>query len=87
MSWSEVFGASAVEQAELVREGQLSIEELVRLYLERIATLNPRLSAFVQVFPKRALAAARSKDSRRGRGELPAFHGVPIAIKDLNVVR
>jgi|CZKG01.1.fsa_nt_gi amidase len=89
MSWSEVFGASAVEQAELVREGQLSSEELVQLYLERIAILNPRLSAFVQVFPKRALAAARSKDSkrRRGRGELPVFHGVPIAIKDLNVVR
>jgi len=57
------------------------------LYLERIERLNPRLNAFVSVF--HPVAAARAKDAqrRRSRDTLPRFHGVPIGIKDLNVVR
>lgn len=82
--------SSALEQARLVREGTISSEELTRLYLERIAELNPRLSAFVSVMGERALRAARQKDRERSlrdpRG-LPLFHGVPIGIKDLNGVR
>ncbi len=89
MSWNEILDATALEQARLVRDGKLSSEELVRVYLERIERLNPRLCAFVQVFPERALKAARAKDDerRRARDPLPPFHGVPLGIKDLNVVR
>lgn len=80
--------ASALEQAALLRKRELSCEELARLYLERIGRLNPELRAFVRVHERRALRQARRKDAelRRG-GELPAFHGVPIAMKDLNLVR
>lgn len=85
----ELLDASALEQAQQVREGRVSSEELVRVHLDRIERVNPRLSAFVEVFPERALAAARAKDveRKRSRGPTPAFHGVPIGIKDLNVVR
>jgi amidase len=88
MSWSELFAASALAQAEKIRRGELSSLELTRAYLERIARLNPELSAFVRVHRRRALAQARAADAaaRRG-GELPPFLGVPTAVKDLNFVR
>lgn len=75
----------AAEQARLVREGEVSPVELVELYLERIARLDtgsdPVLGAFVTVRGEEALAEARAKT------EMPAdapFHGVPIALKDLD---
>jgi amidase len=85
----EVLRASAVEQARLVRTGAVSSQELTRLYLERIDRLNSKLSAFVDVFSHRAMLDARLKDAERilGRSTLPPFHGVPIGIKDLNLVR
>ena len=49
----------AVEQARLVREGEVSSLELVELYLERIARLDPELNSFVTVCAEEALARAR----------------------------
>ena len=88
MCLSELLGMSALEQARLIREGQVSSEELVRQTLDRIHELNPRYRAFVSVF-ERAVTEARRKDRdrRHARRELPLFHGVPLGIKDLNVVR
>lgn len=71
---------SAVEQARLVRNGDLSSVELVELYLERIARLDPALNAFVTVCGEEALAAATAADASPDGSP---FHGVPIAIKDL----
>lgn len=72
----------------MIKKRALSSEELARLYLDRIDRLDPRLNAFVSVFRRRALADAREKDREvRAGGPLPAFHGVPIGIKDLYMVR
>ena len=71
---------SAVEQARLVRRGDVSSVELVELCLERIGRLDPSLNSFVTVCADEALAAARSMDETRG--DAP-FRGVPIAVKDL----
>jgi amidase len=89
MSSGDVLDASALEQARLMREGHVSSEELVRGYLARIDRLDPHLSAFVTVSRRRALLAARWKDMwrRRARRPLPPFHGVPIGVKDMNIVR
>ena len=85
----EILDASALEQAALVRTRAISSEELVRTYLERIEVLDPELCAFVRVHRRRALAQARRKDAelRTGGAALPPFHGVPTAVKDLNLVR
>lgn len=85
---NDVFAATALEQAALIRSKAISSEELVRAYLERIERLDPKLNAFVTTFRRSALSDARAKDAalRRG-GDLPIFHGVPTAIKDLNMVR
>ena len=88
MSWNDVLSATALEQAALIRTRALSSESLARLYLDRIERIDPQLNAFVALFRRRALADARAKDRlTRAGGPLPAFHGVPIGIKDLNLVR
>jgi amidase len=88
MSWNEVLAATALDQASMIRARAISSEELVRLYLGRIERMNPGLNAFVTIFRRRALADAREKDRLvRAGGTLPTFHGVPIGIKDLNLVR
>ena len=53
-------------------------------HLGRIAALDPRLQAFVEVYGADARLAAEAADKaiRSGHG-LGALHGIPIAIKDL----
>lgn len=81
---TDVLQASATEQARLIRTRAISARELVLLYLERIRRINPALHAFVDVHGARALLDAGRKDLLRS--DRP-FHGVPIGIKDLNMVR
>jgi amidase len=71
----------AVEQARLIREGEVSPVELVQLYLDRIERLDPELGAYVTVRGDEALADARAKANEPA--EAP-FHGVPISLKDLD---
>jgi amidase len=76
----ELAFASAVEQARLVRSGEVSSLELVELYLERIARLDPQLNSFVTVCEDEARSAARAADATTR--DAP-FRGVPVAVKDL----
>ena len=71
---------SAVEQARLVRTGEVSSVELVRASLERIERLDPTLNSFVTVAPSRPSPTAGLVDSTPG--DAP-FRGVPIGVKDL----
>ena len=61
----------ALEQARLVRDREVSSQELVDLYLERIGRLDSELNAYVTV-------VEQPEPPRDG-----PFHGVPIPIKDL----
>jgi amidase len=81
VSLEELVFRSALEQAELVRSGQVSPVELVGGYLERIEELDPELNSFVTACSDEALVAARRAEEETG--ELPPFHGVPLPIKDL----
>jgi amidase len=75
---------TAVEQARLVRTGELSARELVAAHLARIERLDPAVNAIPTRTPERALAAADAVDRRRRRGEpLPPLAGLAIAHKDL----
>ena len=62
--------ASAVEQARMVREKEVSPVELVELYARRIEEINPRLNAYVTPCLDRALDEAREAVSRRGEARL-----------------
>ncbi len=74
----------AIEQAGLIRAKELSPVDLVGEYARRIEELDPTINAYVTLVLDRALEQAREAEARVGTDEdLPPFHGVPIAIKDL----
>jgi amidase len=76
---------TAVEQANLIRSRQVKPTELVTAYLARIQMLDSRLNSFVTVASDQALLEARQKERTLTEGgDLPPYHGVPIAIKDLD---
>ena len=79
---------SALDQARLIRNQDISPLELAQLYLERIQQLDPQLGSFFTVTADRAIADAKAKTEQLmgDRTALPPFFGVPIAIKDLNPV-
>lgn len=78
----ELIYASATVLAEAIRTKQVSSEEVVKAYLQRIEAVNPRLNAVAQL-SSTMLAEARAADEARARG-MPAgaLHGVPFTVKD-----
>lgn len=79
---------TAIELADMVRQGEVSPSELVDYYLARIAALEPKINAFCQVTADEARQTARKLDNRlHGDDDLPPFFGVPIGIKDLHPVK
>lgn len=72
----------AWKMAEMVTRRAISPVELVQSHLDRIAQINPKLNAYVQIDAERALVAAREAESAVTRGEIVGpLHGVPISIK------
>jgi amidase len=87
----ELHDLTAVEQAAAVRDGSLSPVELTDHYLSRIERHDAALGAFMTVTPEiarkqAAEAEAQALAARREDRELPPLHGVPVPVKDLNMV-
>ena len=74
---------TVLEIAAAVAEGKKTALEVTQESLAKIAELNPRLNALVEVFEADAIAQAKAVDAKRARGEkLGPLCGVPVAIKD-----
>jgi amidase len=87
MNKTDLAFTPALEQAQLIRDRQVSPLELVENYLERIQRLNPQLGSYFTVMAEQAIADAKAKtETLSTASELPPFFGVPISIKDLNPV-
>ncbi|HEX3733946.1 MAG TPA: amidase [Solirubrobacterales bacterium] len=82
MGGDEIAFAGAARQAEMVRAGEISPTELVRLHLERIERLDPQLNSFRVVLAERALLEAEQAEARLKAGDERPLLGVPIALKD-----
>ena len=82
MEAADLAFAGIFKQAQLIAAGELSARDLVELYLERIARLDPRLNAFRVVYAERARMEADQADARRKAGGQRPLLGVPIAVKD-----
>jgi aspartyl-tRNA(Asn)/glutamyl-tRNA(Gln) amidotransferase subunit A len=65
--------------------GDMTAEQLTTALLERIATLEPHIQAFLTVTADQALEQARAADAQRrnGQTEDTPLLGIPLAIKDL----
>ena len=67
-----------------LRSGALSAREAVQTALDRIATCEPAIAAFLAVRADAALAEAGRMDDARARGITPGpLAGLPIGVKDL----
>ena len=88
MKADEFFYWGIADLAAAYRARRLSPVEVCQAVLDRAARLNPKLNAYIELTPERAMAAARAAEqemSRRAfRGPL---HGVPVAVKDLFFMR
>ena len=88
MNQTDLPFTSALDQSRLIRRREVTPLQLVKLYLERIERLS-HLGSYFTVADQQALADAKAKTElvrSNSSGDLPAFFGVPIAIKDLNAV-
>ena len=69
--------------AEGIRRREFSSRELLDLYLDRIARLNPSLNAVVTLDPDGARRGADAADAAVARNEaVGPLHGLPMTVKD-----
>jgi amidase len=74
---------SAKKLAALVRRRKIGCVELLDLYLERVARLNPKLNAIVVLDEKRARERARKADRAAKKNDWwGPLHGVPMTVKE-----
>lgn len=84
MDEMQLLSLTIVRARELIRDSQITPEELVEACLARIARLNGKLNAFLSVMREGALRDARYATEGLKRGEdWGPLHGIPIAVKDL----
>ena len=66
-----------------IHSRKITSTQLVNACLDRIATYNPKINAYITVTREQALARARELDSDQAAGRFRGpLHGVPIALKD-----
>ncbi|MDQ5905089.1 MAG: aspartyl-tRNA(Asn)/glutamyl-tRNA(Gln) amidotransferase subunit, partial [Pseudomonadota bacterium] len=82
-----MIGKTLKELGTALADKQVSSVELTQLYLDRIASFNPEINAFVTIDAEKSLAQARAADARlaAGNGDKSAgpLTGIPIAQKDI----
>ncbi|MFC7305351.1 amidase [Streptomyces monticola] len=85
---TELGNLTAVQLIDRYRKGESSPVEATRAALDRIATTEPAVNAFVRVDAEAALAQAEESAVRWRRGEpLGLLDGVPVSVKDILLQR
>ncbi len=81
---AEPYTLSVSEAAEQLRRGQLSPTAYAEALLERIATHEPALQAWVTLDREEVLDTARQRQQELAAAETPGLlHGVPVGLKDI----
>lgn len=81
----DLLTASVADVQAAVDAGRLTYEQLVQLYLRRIAAYDkagPKLNAVIAVNPNALTIARQLDEERRSKGRRSPLHGIPIAVKD-----
>ncbi len=74
---------SAIELAELIRNGTATSTEIVKVHLEQIKKHNSTLNAVVMLVENEALKTAAQCDDEARQGKFRGpLHGVPMTIKE-----
>lgn len=78
---------SVAELGALMRNGELTSEELTRIYLKRIRAHDDELYAVITLTEELALKQARLADAELAAGvDRGPLHGIPYGLKDLAAV-
>ena len=89
-SVTQIHDLTLLELAAAVRQRELSPIEITSHYLDRIERLNAEVGAFFTVTADLALDQAGQAEKAlaraAGAAELPPLTGVPVPIKDMNMV-
>jgi aspartyl-tRNA(Asn)/glutamyl-tRNA(Gln) amidotransferase subunit A len=84
MATQELCFLSAAELAAQIRARTISPVEIVEAYLERIATFNEALRAYLYIASDQARDAARAAEIEISAGGYRGpLHGIPVAYKDI----
>lgn len=68
----------------MLRAGDITSLALTETLLDRIASLNPKLNAYITVTQDLALQQAKAADRDLAAGrDLGPLHGIPVSVKDL----
>lgn len=71
------------EAQQLIREGKLSPVELTKSVLDRIAAVDGRLHAYINLMADSAMDTARAAEAEIAKGNWRGpMHGIPFAVKD-----
>ncbi len=84
---THIHDLSAREQAAAIRAREISPVDITEHYLERIDRLNDQVGAFVTVTAEIARDQARAAEKAVLDGDPSPLLGVPVPIKDLNMVK
>lgn len=75
---------SVRELSELLKNGQVSSEELTRFFLDRLKKFDAQLFCVIQLTEELALKQARQADQEMQAGKYRGpLHGIPYGVKDL----
>ena len=80
---AEVLDLTISELRILLDSGEISAQELTGIYLERIASVDEKVKAYVTITEKEAVDQAREADRKIKEGSASPLTGIPLGIKDV----
>lgn len=84
---TKIHDLSAQELTSAVRRRELSPVEITEHYLDRIDRLTDQVGAYITVTADTAREQARGAERAVTDGDSPSLLGLPVPIKDLNMVK
>lgn len=79
----ELVTKTAHNLRDMLRNGEITSEQLVEAYYERIESVDDNVKAYITLDKEGALAKAKEVDEKIAKGEkLPDLAGIPMGIKD-----
>lgn len=87
MEATQIYSASFKQLRRLLDEKKVTSVEITQAFLERARGLNPQLNAFISFSEDLALEQAKDADLRLSKGEKGGILGIPVAVKDLILVK
>ena len=74
---------SAVEMVKAIKKGEISSEELVRIYIEQIKKKEKDVQAFQFFDEELVIAQAKKLDTLHQANQHGDLHGIPVGVKDI----